>query len=117
MRKLTEFVIKLANSEKYLCPKFEEGLSLEIREKMSVFGSQSYKKVMQLALRMKKLTDERMSRGSFQKRKGLVSCLDSNRRRVKVLILLEIPLNLKLILLVLRSLFDHHNRPSWVRHH
>ena len=32
MRELAEFVPKLANSEEYLCSKFEEGLSLEIRK-------------------------------------------------------------------------------------
>ena len=36
---------------------------------MSISGSQSYKEVVQLALRAKKITGERMSRGSFQKRK------------------------------------------------
>ena len=39
LRELAEFVPKLANSEMYLCSKFEEGLSLEIQEKMSVSGS------------------------------------------------------------------------------
>ena len=58
LRELAEFVLELANSEEYLCSKFEEGLTLEIKEKMSVSGSQSYKEVVQLALRAKKLTDE-----------------------------------------------------------
>ena len=49
---------------------FEEGLNLEVREKMSVSGNQSYKKVVQLALRAKKLTNERFIRGKFQKRKN-----------------------------------------------
>ena len=71
LRQLAKFVPELANSEEYLCSKFEKGFSLEIREKMFVFDSQSYKKVVQLAFRVKKLTSERMSRGSFQKRKGL----------------------------------------------
>ena len=61
LRELAEFVLELANSEEYLCSKFEEGLTLEIKEKMSVSGSQSYKEVVQLALRAKKLTGERMS--------------------------------------------------------
>ena len=56
MRELVEFVPKLANSEEYLCSKFEERLSLEIREKMSVPGNQSYKEVVQLAMKVKKLT-------------------------------------------------------------
>ena len=65
MRKLAEFVPKLANFEEYLCSKFEEGLTLEIREKMSVSSNQSYEEVVQLALRVEKLTSERMSRGNF----------------------------------------------------
>ena len=69
MRELVEFVHELANFEKYLCVKFEEGLTLEIRENMSISGSQSYKEVVQLALRVEKLTSERISQGSFQKRK------------------------------------------------
>ena len=69
MRELAEFVPKLANFKEYLCSKFEEGLSLEIREKMSIIGSQSYKEVVQLTLRAEKLTSERMSRSNFQKKK------------------------------------------------
>ena len=46
LRKLVDFVLELANSKEYLCSKFEEGLSLKIREKMLVFGSQSYKEVV-----------------------------------------------------------------------
>ena len=61
LRELDKFIPKLANSEEYLCSKFEEGLTLEIREKMSVLDSQSYKEVVQLALREKKMTGERMS--------------------------------------------------------
>ena len=37
---------------------------------MSVFGGQSYKEIVQLALRAEKLTSERMTRENFQKRKG-----------------------------------------------
>ena len=39
LRELFEFVLELANSEEYLCSKFEEGLSLDIREKMSIIGT------------------------------------------------------------------------------
>ena len=48
---------------------------------MFVSGNQSYKKVVQLALRAKKLTGERMSRGKFQKRKsfGFVSGRSSKK--------------------------------------
>ena len=56
---------------------------MEIREKMSVIGSQSYKEVVQLALTVEKLIGERMSRGSFQKRKGfgLMSGQSSKKSR------------------------------------
>ena len=47
LRKLSEFVPKMANFEEYLCFKFEEGLSLEIREKMFITRTQSYKEVVQ----------------------------------------------------------------------
>ena len=67
MKELAEFVPKMANFEKYLCSKFEKGLTLEIRENMFVLGSHT--------LRAEKLIDERMSQGKFQKRKrfGFVS--------------------------------------------
>ena len=70
LRELAEFVPEVINSEDYLCSKFEEGLNLEVREKMSVSGNQSYKEVVQLALRAEKLTNERFNRGKFQKRKN-----------------------------------------------
>ena len=70
LRELAEFVPEVINSEDYLCSKFEEGLNLEVREKMSVSGNQSYKKVVQLALRAEKLTNERFIRGKFQKKKN-----------------------------------------------
>ena len=60
MRELAEFVLELANFEEYLYFKFEEGLTLKIRENMSISGSQSYKEVVQLALRVEKVTSERM---------------------------------------------------------
>ena len=36
---LVEFGPELANSKEYLCSKFEEGLTLEIRENMSIIGT------------------------------------------------------------------------------
>ena len=69
LRELSEFVLESTNFEEYLYSKFEQGMSLEIREGMSITRSQSYKKVVQLALRVEKLTGERMSCSSFQKRK------------------------------------------------
>ena len=70
LRELAEFVPEVINSEDYLCLKFEEGLNLEVREKMSVSGNQSYKEVVQLALRAEKLANERFNRGKSQKRKN-----------------------------------------------
>ena len=70
LRELAKFVLEVANFEEYLCSKFEEGLTLEIRKKMSMSSSQSYKKIVQLAWRAEKLTSERLARGKFQKRKS-----------------------------------------------
>ena len=83
LRELAEFVLEVANSEEYLCSKFEKGLILEIREKMYISGNQSYKEIVQLALRAKKLTSKRLVRGKFQKRKsfGFVSGQFSNKSR------------------------------------
>ena len=85
LRELAEFVLELSNSEEYLCSKFEEGLTLEIRKKMSVSGDQSYKEVVQLVLGVEKLTGERMSQRKFQKRRDLDLCWDSYPKRVVVL--------------------------------
>ena len=74
MRELVEFIPELSNFKEYLCSKFEEGWTLKIQEKMFVLGGQSYKKVVQLALRAEKLTNERMSIGKFQKR-GIWICI------------------------------------------
>ena len=70
LRELVEFVPEMAGSDDYLCSKFEEGLNLEIREKMSVSSSQNYKEVAQLALRVEKLVNKIGAKGKFQKRKG-----------------------------------------------
>ena len=72
LRKLVEFVPELANSEKCLCSKFEEGLTLEIQEKMSISGGQSYKE---------KFTSEKMSRGKFEKRKGFRFVLGQSSKK------------------------------------
>ena len=69
LRELSEFVLELVKSEEYLYFKFEKGLSLEIRAKISITETQSYKEVVQLALRVKKLTGEKISRSSFQKKR------------------------------------------------
>ena len=51
--------------KEYLCSKFEEGLNLDIREKIFVLGSQNYKEMVQLALRVEKLANERGAKGRF----------------------------------------------------
>ena len=61
MKELAEFVLELTNFKEYLCSKFKEKLSLEIREKMLITVSQRYKEIIQLALRAEKLIGERMS--------------------------------------------------------
>ena len=108
MRELADFVPELANSEEYLCSKFEEGLNLQIREKMSVIGSQNYKEMVQLALRAEKLTRERRSRGSFQKKKGSDLPQGNHQRKAEVQTFQKIPLVLELILSVHHSLPRHH---------
>ena len=70
LRELAEFIPEVINFEDYLRSKFEEGLNLEVREKMSVSGNQSYKEVVQLALRVEKLANEKLNRGKFQKKKS-----------------------------------------------
>ena len=65
LRELSKFVLELANSEEYFCFKFEEGLSLDIREKMSIIETQSYKEMVQLVLSAEKLMGEKMSCRNF----------------------------------------------------
>ena len=38
LRELAKFVLEVADFKEYLCSKFEKGLNLQIREKMSIFG-------------------------------------------------------------------------------
>ena len=111
---MAKFVPEMSRSEEYLCSKFEEGLNLEIREKMSVSGSQNYKEVVQLALRAEKLANERGNKGKFQKRKGLGSCLGNLLRRVKVLSLLVIDQDQVQNRLVCPRQFDLHNHRDLV---
>ena len=80
LRELAEFFLELANFEEYLCSKFEDGLILEIKEKMLISGSQSYKELVQLALKAEKLISESV----------LDLYLVSFQRRVKVSNLLGI---------------------------
>ena len=46
LMELAEFVPEVVNFKEYLCSKFEEGLNLEVWEKMYISGNQSYKKVV-----------------------------------------------------------------------
>ena len=85
MNKLTEFVPEVANFEEYLCSKFEEGLTLEIWEKMSISSNQSYKEIVQLALRAEKLTSESLARGKFQKRKSFGFVFEQSSKKSKSL--------------------------------
>ena len=48
----------------------KKGLNLEVQEKMFIFGNQSYKEIVQLALRAEKLTSERLAKGKFKKMKS-----------------------------------------------
>ena len=50
---------------------------------MSVSGNQSYKKIVQLALKAEKLTSERLNRGKFQKKRVLGFYPGNLRKRAK----------------------------------
>ena len=105
----------MAGFEEYLCSKFEEGLNLEIREKMSVSSSQNYKEMVQLTLRAEKLTNERKAKGKFRREKGLGSCLGSLLKKVKVLNLQKIHLDHMLSLLAHPRHCDLHNHLDLVQ--
>ena len=79
-------------------------------------GSQSYKEMVQLALRDEKLTGKEDPGVAFKKEKDLVSPPSNHQRKVKIQIFLRILLVRGLILSVHHSLFDLHNRQSWGRH-
>ena len=59
LRELSLFVPEMVHDEEALCSKFELGLNLSIREKMSITDSCTYKDVLQLALRAESMTLER----------------------------------------------------------
>ncbi|KAH7685678.1 Zinc finger CCHC-type protein [Dioscorea alata] len=58
LKELANFVPEIVGGEEALCSKFEAGLNLSIRERMAVTGNQSFKEVVQLALRAEKLVLE-----------------------------------------------------------
>ena len=78
---------------------------------MSIIETQSYKEVVQLALKVKKLTDERISHSNFKREKDFILYLDSHLKGVEVLILLV------LVQSDLPSLFDILNCPNLACHH
>ena len=51
LKDLTAFVPELVGTEEMLALKFEGGLNLSIKEKMSLTGAQSFREVVQQALR------------------------------------------------------------------
>ena len=55
LKDLAAFVPVLVGTEEMLDSKFEGGLNLSIRKKMSLTGAQSFKEAVQQALRTEKL--------------------------------------------------------------
>ncbi|EOY14025.1 Gag protease polyprotein, putative [Theobroma cacao] len=79
---LMSYVPKLVRLEQDQVNYFEEGLCNEIRERMLVTGKESYKEVMQMALRAEKLTTEnRQIRAEFAKRRNSPTFPDSGSDR------------------------------------
>ena len=109
MRELAEFVPELANSKEYLCSKFEDALTLEIQEKMSVSGGQSYKEIVQLALRAKSYLVKKCLKESFKKERDLDLCRDSHLKRALVLNILVIHLDPEPILLAPHKFYEPHS--------
>ena len=71
LKDLAAFVPELVGMEEMLSSKFERGLNLSIREKMSITGAQSFKEIVQQALRAEKLLQEgRRVREHFAKRRN-----------------------------------------------
>ncbi|XP_039115261.1 uncharacterized protein LOC120250502 [Dioscorea cayenensis subsp. rotundata] len=58
LKELANFVPEVVGGEEALCSKFEAGLNLSIREKIAITGNQSFKEVVQFALRAEKLVLE-----------------------------------------------------------
>ena len=70
-----------------------------------------------MALRAEKLTNERVAKGKFHKKKALGSCLDNPRRRVEVLNLRAIHRDQVQSLLAHPRYFDLHSRLDLVHPH
>ena len=71
MRLSLGIVPELANFEEYLCSKFEKGLTLKIQDKKSISGCQSYKEVVQFALRAENLLVRECPGGNLEEKKFL----------------------------------------------
>ena len=70
LRELSLFVPEMTHDDEALCAKFEAGLNLSIREKMSIIDSCTYKDVLQLALRAEGMTVERSKVRENQRKRG-----------------------------------------------
>ena len=72
LKDLAAFVPELVGTEEMLASKFEGGLNLSIREKMSITSAQSFKEIVQQALRAEKLVQEgRRVREHFAKGRNI----------------------------------------------
>ncbi|WRX28969.1 Retrotransposon gag domain - like 10 [Theobroma cacao] len=79
---LMSYVPELVRLEQDQVNYFDEGLHNEIRERMIVTGKESYKEVVQMALRAEKLTTEnRQIRAEFAKRRNLPMILGQSLKR------------------------------------
>ena len=84
---------------------------------MYVLVRQSYKKVVQIALRRRNLLVKKSHGESFRKERDLDLCRDSPPRRVTVLSFQVIHLDPGQIPLVPLRPTDHHNHPDQAHRH
>ncbi|WRX10271.1 Retrotransposon gag domain - like 10 [Theobroma cacao] len=79
---LMSYVPELVRLEQDQVNYFEEGLRNEIRKRMIVTSNESYKEVVQMALRAEKLvTENRRIRAEFTKRKNLLTLPGQSSKR------------------------------------
>ncbi|XP_039115300.1 uncharacterized protein LOC120250538 [Dioscorea cayenensis subsp. rotundata] len=82
LKDLANFVPELAPTEEVLCSKFEVGLNLGIRERMTVTSKQSFKEMVQSALRAEQLVREgKRVRENIAKRRSLEAGQPSKKSR------------------------------------
>ena len=117
LKELAKFIPKLANFEKYFVSSLKKDYHWRSEKSYRFQVVRSTKKWCNLPWELKSLPVKEGLEIVSKRERDLVSCLVSNQKRVVVLNLLKILLDLGLILLVLHSLSNHHNLPSWVRHH